>query len=67
MLYYRYQLLGNTNHLYLKSSPHPDSIAEPAELYQRLDFGMDPPEARLMDHNDLHVLDYGTYLQSSLC
>lgn len=57
-------VIGDRVFLFGGTSPHPDSIAEPAELYQRLDFGMDPPEARLMDHNDLHVLDYAPSLKT---
>ena len=28
-------------------------------MFHRLDFGLEPIEARLMDHNDLYVLDFG--------
>jgi hypothetical protein len=41
------------------SSPHPDPNLNSANQ-QRDDYpGLEPIEARLMDHNDLFVLDFG--------
>ena len=35
-------------------------MVEPVGWYRRfLNFGLEPVEARLMEHNDLHVLDFG--------
>lgn len=43
----------------MSNSPHPDPNVPIA--YQRVDFGLEPLEARLMDHNDLYVLDFGIF------
>jgi len=47
------------NELLFFSSPHPDPNLNSA-TQQRDDYpGLEPIEARLMDHNDLFVLDFG--------
>lgn len=56
-------LLNTSTKLLLRNlhfSPHPDPNVNSTTNQQRDDYpGLEPIEARLMDHNDLFVLDFG--------